>query len=145
MRMDVIQLESLDGPGERRGARDDEQRADEESRRPEVAGDGTDPDSRELSGPPEPPMPLRGDRGPGPRRDDRHALHERRGAGLHRRFVLVDEREELDLHAESLELEHLIEDEGLRELGEARDQITHAQGTGHDGDRRAAVSAASST
>ena len=72
-------------------------------------------------------MQLGGKHGTRPRPEIVGAFHEGGGAGLDDRFALTDERKDLDVVAESLELEDLVEHEGLGRLREPRHQIGQAE------------------
>ena len=95
--VDVVHLERLDPARHGGRARDDEDRAREELRRAQVAGDRPDPRLGEPSRPASRPVPLRRQGGARPRPDDLHPLDERRRPRLHRRLALVDEREQRDV------------------------------------------------
>ena len=74
------------------------------------------------------PVPLRGEDGSRRQAQVMGAGDEVLRPRLHRHLALPDEREHLHVHADALELEHLVEDERLRELREPGHQVRDPKG-----------------
>lgn len=142
--VDVVRAARLDAAGERGSGRDDRDGADQELERAAVAPQGAPPRPEVAPRPAPEPVPLRGEHRPRPAPDDRHPLDERGGTGLQGRLGFADEGVQVDVDPEPLELEHLVEDEGLGQLREPGHDVGDAQWMAHQRAVRERVMAARS-
>ena len=125
--VDVVEVEVDDVARDRRADRDGDERAEQEARRADRAADGPDPRPEVGRRPAAQPMELGGEHRARPRPEVVGPVDEGRRAGLDDRLALEDQREDLDMMAEPLELEDLVEDERLRGLRKSRHQVGQAE------------------
>ena len=121
--VDVVQLERLDLAPDRRPDRHGDERPEEELRRSEIAPDRAQPRPEIGPRPAAEPVDLGAEDGPRHEAEVVGPRDEVSGPGLDDRLALETEREDLDVVAEPLELQDLVEDERLGRLREPRHQV----------------------